>query len=35
VRAPEPSVTVYELIETEVYGESSPEVDDQEEEFGT
>jgi hypothetical protein len=35
VRAPEPSVTVYELIETEVYGESSPEVDGQEEEFGT
>lgn len=31
----EPSVTVYEVVETEVYGESNPAVDDREEEFGT
>jgi hypothetical protein len=31
----EPSVTVYEVVETEVYGESNPEVDDREEKFGT
>jgi hypothetical protein len=35
VRTSRPSVTVYELVETDVYGESNPEVDDQEEEFGT
>ena len=30
-----PSVTVYEVVETEVYGESNPEVEDREEEVGT
>jgi hypothetical protein len=33
--AQEPSVTVYELVETEVYRETSPEADSAEEEFGT
>jgi hypothetical protein len=31
----EPSVTIYEVVETEVYGESNSEVDNQGEEFGT
>jgi hypothetical protein len=31
----EPSVTVFEVVETEVHGESNPEDEDQEEEFGT
>jgi len=33
--AQELSVTVYERVETEVYRETSPEADKEEEEFGT
>jgi hypothetical protein len=35
VRPSQPSVTVYELVETEVYEESNPGTADHDEEFGT
>jgi hypothetical protein len=34
-KAPEPSVAIYEVIETEVYENPSVLVDDQDQEFGT